>query len=42
MYSILSIFNINNIIIWFDESHYAIENWINHKNEIKELNIHYF
>ena len=37
LYHTILKFDINNIIIWFDESHYAIENWIHHKNYIKDF-----
>jgi superfamily II DNA or RNA helicase len=30
-------FNISNIIIWFDESHYFIDNWIKLDNDIKSF-----
>ena len=31
--NIITKFDINNIIIWFDEAHYTIENWINNINK---------
>jgi superfamily II DNA or RNA helicase len=35
--NIITKFNINNIIIWFDEAHYTIESWIKLNNHYKQF-----
>ncbi|MBA42961.1 MAG: hypothetical protein CMF62_02990 [Magnetococcales bacterium] len=38
IYNLVKKNKLNNIVVWFDESHYSIENWINEKREDEFIN----